>query len=200
MSYYQVPSKRLPGSSSKHKSQLRIFTPPNLMYFFMNTHVPPFDDLEVRRAVNYAISRSWLVRLAGGLAARPRTSCRRATRRTGRTASTGTTCARRTGSCTSRASAGSGSSSGTTTSPTDLPFTEYLVTVLNQLGFRASEKVVTAGSYWTTLGDGKTQAQIGFADWVQDYPHPLDWFAAPRRPARSRRRTTRTTRTSTSAG
>src|SRR5206468_1005762 len=21
-----------------------------------------------------------------------------------------------------------------------------------------------------------TQAQIGFADWFQDYPHPLDWF------------------------
>jgi peptide/nickel transport system substrate-binding protein len=48
--------------------------------------------------------------------------------------------------------------------------------VLNRLGFRASEKVVTASSYWTTIGDRKTGAQIGFADWVQDYPHPLDWF------------------------
>jgi peptide/nickel transport system substrate-binding protein len=36
--------------------------------------------------------------------------------------------------------------------------------------------VVTAGSYWTTIGDEKTRAQIGFANWVQDYPHPLDWF------------------------
>ena len=32
------------------------------------------------------------------------------------------------------------------------------------------------GSYWTTIGNQKTQAQIGFADWFQDYPHPLDWF------------------------
>ena len=68
MSYYQVPSKRLDGIEHKHKSQLRVFTPPNLMYFFMNTRVPPFTSLKVRRAVNYALSRRWLKRLAGGLA------------------------------------------------------------------------------------------------------------------------------------
>ena len=38
------------------------------MYFFMNTRVPPFTSLKVRRAVNYAISRRWLKHLAGGLA------------------------------------------------------------------------------------------------------------------------------------
>ncbi|HEV8105850.1 MAG TPA: hypothetical protein VGP69_19130, partial [Gaiellaceae bacterium] len=46
----------------------------------------------------------------------------------------------------------------------------------NRIGFRAQKKVVTASNYWTTLGDRKTRAQIGFADWFQDYPHPLDWF------------------------
>ena len=58
----------------------------------------------------------------------------------------------------------------------DLPFTQYLVEVLKRLGFRAESKVVTAGSYWTTIGNEKTQAQVGFADFIQDYPHPLDWF------------------------
>jgi len=58
----------------------------------------------------------------------------------------------------------------------DLPFTDYLVSVLKRLGFRSQEKVVTAGSYWTTIGNERTRAQIGFANWVQDYPHPLDWF------------------------
>ena len=60
--------------------------------------------------------------------------------------------------------------------PGDLPFTAYLVSVLNKLGFRAHERIVTASDYWSTLGDRSTTAQIGFADWVQDYPHPLDWF------------------------
>jgi peptide/nickel transport system substrate-binding protein len=26
------------------------------------------------------------------------------------------------------------------------------------------------------VGNRATQAQIGFANWFQDYPHPLDWF------------------------
>ena len=68
MSYYPIPSKRLRGSSRSTRSRLRVFTPPNLMYFFMNTHVAPFTSLKVRQAVNYAISRRWLKRLAGGLA------------------------------------------------------------------------------------------------------------------------------------
>ena len=48
--------------------------------------------------------------------------------------------------------------------------------MLDQIGFHATEKIVTAGSYWATIGNQKTRAQIGFADFVQDYPHPLDWF------------------------
>ena len=58
----------------------------------------------------------------------------------------------------------------------DLPFTEYLVKVLNELGFRARARVLPASDYWSTLSEPATNAQIGFADWFQDYPHPLDWF------------------------
>jgi peptide/nickel transport system substrate-binding protein len=60
--------------------------------------------------------------------------------------------------------------------PGDRPFTDYLMHVLDQIGFHATKKIVTAGSYWATIGNQKTGAQIGFADFVQDYPHPLDWF------------------------
>jgi peptide/nickel transport system substrate-binding protein len=176
MGYYQIPSKRLPQIEEKHGDELRTFMPPNLMYFFMNTRVPPFNSVRVRRAVNYAISRRWLRHLAGGLAHTTenilplpyasfqahslyRHNLRKATRLV-------------------RASGYSGKRVFVWNHDVaaDLPFTEYLVSVLNRIGFRATEKVVTAGSYWTTIGDEKTRAQIGFADFVQDYPHPLDWF------------------------
>ncbi len=176
MGYYQIPSARLPVIERKRKWRLKSFTPPNLMYFFMNTRVPPFDSVKVRRAVNYAISRQWLRRLAGGLAhttenilPRPypsfqahdlyRHDLRKAIRLVHESGYAG----RKVHVWNHDVAA-------------DLPFTEYLVSVLNRIGFRASEKVVTASSYWTTIGDQKTGAQIGFADWVQDYPHPLDWF------------------------
>jgi peptide/nickel transport system substrate-binding protein len=176
MGYYQIPSKRLHGIEKRYKSRVRIFTPPNLMYFFMNTKVPPFTSVKVRRAVNYAISRRWLKRLAGGLAHTTenilpptypsfrahglyRHNLRKAIR-----------LVRESGYRGKRVFVWNHDVAA------DLPFTEYLVSVLNRIGFRASEKVVTAGSYWTTIGEEKTRAQIGLANWVQDYPHPLDWF------------------------
>ena len=176
MSYYQVPRKRLSQIEQTRKWRLKFFTPPNLMYFFMNTRVPPFTSLEVRRAVNYAISRRWLKRLAGGLAHttenilppgypafRAHSLYRHDLRKAKRLV-------RESGYRGKRVIVWNHDV------PADLPFTEYLVTVLKSLGFNATEKVVTAGSYWTTIGNQATRAQIGFADWVQDYPHPLDWF------------------------
>jgi peptide/nickel transport system substrate-binding protein len=176
MSYYQIPSKRLPAIEKRRKWRLKFFTPPNLMYFFMNTRVPPFTSLKVRQAVNYAISRRRLKRLAGGLARTTenilppgyrsfrvhrlyRHDLRKAIRLVRESGYEG----RRVVVWNHDVSA-------------DLPFTDYLVSVLNRIGFRATERIVTAGSYWTTLGNQKTKAQIGFANWVQDFPHPLDWF------------------------
>src|SRR5205823_9905452 len=54
--------------------------------------------------------------------------------------------------------------------------TAYLTDVLNSIGFKAKEKIINSSVYWTTIGNQSTKAQIGFADWFQDYPHPLDWF------------------------
>jgi peptide/nickel transport system substrate-binding protein len=176
MSYYQLASKRLPAIERKHESRLRIFTPPNLMYFFMNTKVPPFTSLKVRQAVNYAISRRRLRNLAGGLARTTenilppgypsfrsqhlyRHNLRKAIR-----------LVRESGYRGKKVFVWNHDVA------VDLPYTKYLVSVLDRIGLRAQEKVVTAGSYWTTIGNEKTRAQIGFADFVQDFPHPLDWF------------------------
>jgi peptide/nickel transport system substrate-binding protein len=146
------------------------------MYFFMNTRVPPFTSLKVRQAVNYAISRRWLRRLAGSLAQptenilppgypsfEPHKLYRHDLRKAKRLV-------RQSGYTGKRVFVWNHDV------PADRPYTDYLRTVLNQIGFHATEKVVPAGSYWTTIGNQKTRAQIGFADFVQDFPHPLDWF------------------------
>jgi peptide/nickel transport system substrate-binding protein len=176
MSYWPIPSKKLPSIEEHYLSRLRVFTPPNLAYFFMNTHRAPFDNLAVRRAVNYAISRKALVRLAGGPA--------RATENIlppGYASYERHDLYRHDLRKAKRLVAASGERGKRVTVwnhdvPGDLPFTKYLVSILNKLGFKAHQRVVTATDYWSTLGKRSTRAQIGFADWVQDYPHPLDWF------------------------
>jgi peptide/nickel transport system substrate-binding protein len=176
MSYYPVPSARLPAIEGKYERRLRTSAPSNLMYFFMNTRVPPFNSLRVRRAVNYAISRRWLKRLAGGLAHTtenilpPADPSFRQHQLYPHDLRLATRLVRESGYQGKRVLVWNHDVA------TDLPYTEYLVSVLNRIGFRAREKVVTASDYWATLGQEKTRAQIGFADWFQDYPHPLNWF------------------------
>jgi peptide/nickel transport system substrate-binding protein len=55
-------------------------------------------------------------------------------------------------------------------------YLDYITSVLNQLGFKATEKVVNSGVYFTTIGDPNTKPQFGFADWNQDFPHPWDFM------------------------
>ena len=64
----QPPADQVATLESKHKDQIKIYTPPNTYYYFMNTRVAPFDNLKVRQAVNYAIDRKQLVGIYGGLA------------------------------------------------------------------------------------------------------------------------------------
>ena len=41
--------------------------------------------------------------------------------------------------------------------------------MLNQIGFKATPKIISDDSYFPTIGNAKTKAQTGFADWIQDF-------------------------------
>lgn len=51
----------------------------------------------------------------------------------------------------------------------------YVVSVLDQLGYRASLRLVGTRAYWNVLGDSRDRVQIGFFGWFQDYPAPSDF-------------------------
>ena len=174
--FHPIPVDRLADVQQKYGDQLKIYTPANTYYFFMNTRTPPFDKLQVRQAVNYAIDRNALVRLFGGLATPtenilPPTypqykkhdlypynlaKAKKLIQEAGATGATVTVWNHDRG--------------------TDPKATAYLTDVLNSIGLKAKEKIINSGVYWSTVGNQATKAQIGFADWFQDYPHPLDWF------------------------
>ena len=174
--FHPIPVDRLASVQQKYGSQLKIYTPANTYYFFMNTREKPFDNVKVRQAINYAIDRNALVRLYGGLATptenvlpptypqykklnlypHDMAKAKALLKGTGATSVPITIW---------------GSNRDTSKKPV-----AYLQDVMTQLGFKAKLKIIDAAVYWTTIGNQKTAAQIGFADWFQDYPHPLDWF------------------------
>jgi YVTN family beta-propeller protein len=49
-----------------NRPQLHVQTLPTTVYLALDTTRPPFDDVRARRAVNYALDRAKVVRLAGG--------------------------------------------------------------------------------------------------------------------------------------
>jgi len=174
--FHQLPSDRLAEVQNKYGAQLKVYTPANTYYYFMNTRLAPFDKLDVRKAVNFAIDRQAIVRIFGGLAT-PTENVLPPTYPQYKKISMYPHDVAKARQLIQKAGV-SGAAVTVWTSNRDQPqkVGEYLADVLNDIGLKAKVKTIDGSIYWTTIGDQKTKAQIGFADWFQDYPHPLDWF------------------------
>ena len=56
----------MPAVSKRGRVQSANEPFPKLVYAFLNTRVPPFGSVDVRRALNLAVDRRVIARLAGG--------------------------------------------------------------------------------------------------------------------------------------
>jgi peptide/nickel transport system substrate-binding protein len=174
--FHPIPVDRLADVQQKYGDQLKIYTPANTYYFFMNNKLAPFNNLKVRQAVNYGIDRNALVRLYGGLAT-PTENVLPPTYPQYKKHNLYPHDLAKAKQLIQQAGAkGAAVTVWTSNRDTAKKPAAYLQDVLNQMGFKAKLKVIDASIYWTTVGNQATKAQIGFADWFQDYPHPLDWF------------------------
>ncbi len=171
-----IPTDRLQTVKSKYSNQLRLYVPANTYYFAMNTRTPPFDKLQVRQAVNYAIDRNALVQLFGGLG-KPTQNILPPTYPQYKKITTYTHDLAKAKQLV-KASGDAGMKVtvwGLNESPSSKAVA-YLADVLNKIGFKTSQKLLAHDVYFTTIGNQATKAQIMYTDWYQDYPHPLDWF------------------------
>jgi peptide/nickel transport system substrate-binding protein len=176
----------LPQVKAKYSDRFRMDpNPPNTYWFFLNETVKPFDSLEARQAVNYAIDSRALQRIFGG---RLEPTCNFLPPAY---ASTGY---KKIDPCPYGDPAGppdiakakqlvkaSGTAGQTVTvwanNKDPRPaIAEYLRDVMTQIGYKAKTKILDQQVYFATIGDKKTKAQAGFTDWFQDFPHPADFF------------------------
>jgi peptide/nickel transport system substrate-binding protein len=171
-----IPTDRLNEVQTKYKDQLRLYTPANTYYYAMNTRVPPFNKLAARQAINYAIDRSAMVRLFGGLGVTTQNflpptypEYKKINYYTHDLAKA-KQLVQQSGTAGMKVTVW-----GLNEAPSQ-PTTEYVADVLNKIGWKASPKLLAHDVYFTTIGNQATKAQIMYTDWYQDYPHPLDWF------------------------
>jgi peptide/nickel transport system substrate-binding protein len=54
---------------------------------------------------------------------------------------------------------------------------EYYDSLLKELGFNTTLKIINKDNYFTVIGNQSTpNLDTGWADWFEDYPHPNDFF------------------------
>jgi peptide/nickel transport system substrate-binding protein len=177
-----VPPALLPQIRSQASDRFEPVTIPSTFYFFMNVRIPPFNNELARQAVNTAIDRPALQRLASGfltpgcfflpegIPGHPD------------------------GECPYGPADGHGDiekakqmvqQSGTAGQDITVwgeqraprtQYVEYYADLLNKIGYHATPKLISDTTYFPTIGNAKTAPQTGFADWIQDFPNPVDFY------------------------
>jgi peptide/nickel transport system substrate-binding protein len=158
-------------------SQFRVESTESTYFFWMNTKEAPFDDPQVRQAVNYALNSEALERIyAGQLAAGQQVlppgmpgyeeldlypyDLAKAKELVGE--------------------ADPADKQITVWTDTESPNNEageYLDDVLDEIGFDTTLKIINADNYFAVIGNESTpDLDIGWASWFQDYPHPNTFF------------------------
>ena len=185
-------TRELPQLARRYTTQLHSNPNAATFAFVMNTRVAPFDRLDVRRALNFAIDRKRILALAGGsFEAQPTCQILPPTLAgyqpycpyTLRANASGTWIAPDLARA-ERLVRASGTRNARVTvlvpppGPT-FPTTKigrYVVSTLRLLGFRASLRVLPSPTFERELGDSRAQPQIGWFTWYQDYPAPSNFF------------------------
>ena len=174
--FHPIPVDRLGEVQNQYADQLKLYTPANTYYFFMNTRQKPFDKLEVRQAVNYAVDRNAVVRLYGGLAVETENVLPPTYPQYKKISMYAHDLEKAKQLVQQSGYAGMNVTVYASSRETSQKQGEYGTDVLNQMGFKAKLKVLDPSVYFTTIGNQRTKAQFGVANWFQDYPHPLNWF------------------------
>ncbi len=172
---------RLAEVRSRYSDRYREFTTASTYFFFMRPDLPPFDERDVREAVNLAIDQRAIERLFGGLmdptcnvippsvpGYEPLDPCPYGDPEGEPDLDGARELVERVGA------EGAEVTVWGNNEPEPRRVTEYLTDVLNQIGLDAESRIIGTSVYFQTVGAERTDAQIGFANYFLDFPHPAN--------------------------
>jgi peptide/nickel transport system substrate-binding protein len=178
-----IPGSLLPQISAKASDRFTKRSDLNSTYYvFMNTKAKPFSSQLAREAVVTGLNQDAMNRLGSGtllpgcyflpphMVGHPTgTPCPYGTPGTGDLAKAKQL-------VTQSGMAGTPITVWSETRSPRQQWMTYYTQFLNQIGFKATQKVIADANYFSTIGNLKLNPQTGFADWNQDFPNPIDFY------------------------
>jgi peptide/nickel transport system substrate-binding protein len=169
---------------AKREASDRYSTNPvaQVSYFFLDSAAPPFENLLARQAVITALNRPAYARLASGylspgcyllpprIVGHPSAPCPY-----GQPEGNGNVAKARQLVQRSGTAGQSVTVWGPSNSP-DKEFVDNFAQTLDAIGYKATERVISPETYYPTVANPKTKAQAGFAEFVEDFPNPIDFY------------------------
>lgn len=158
-------------------TQFRVEHPMNIYFFWMNTSRPPFDDLKVRQAVNYAVDTEALERIySGALAAAHQVLPEGMPGREAFDLYPHDMAKAKALLKEANPSDREVTVWVDNESPNDAAGA-YYAGVLEKLGFKVNLKTINADVYFQLISNPSTSnLDTGWANWFAEYPHPNDYF------------------------
>ena len=176
-----IPPALLPQINNQAADRFSKQTIPSTFYSFLNVKIPPFNNQLAREAVNVGVDRRAFQRLSSGFLApgcyflpdgipgHPTAPCKYGTLGAPDIAKA-RALLKQSGQLGAKVTVW-----GETREPRK-EYMDYYTSALNKIGFKASEKIIADATYFPTIGNAKTAPQTGFADWIQDFPNPSDFY------------------------
>jgi peptide/nickel transport system substrate-binding protein len=178
-------SESLPGHTyaslrRRFPSRLRLEPTLSTEYFWLNTSKAPFNDVRVRRAVNYAVDRAVFSRLSGGQLSpteqilppglpgyRKSALYPHSMAKARRLIAAADPSVRKITIWTY----------GESGEPTDVEYAAYLAAVLDQLGFTVHLRALGTERYFSLIEDPRQpNVDAGPSGYYANYPDPDDFF------------------------
>ena len=173
-----IPADRYAEVKSKYEgTQFRIEPTNSTYYFWMNVTKPPFDDLKVRQAVNYAVSGAALERIYSGQLKADQQILPPGMPGYKQLNLYPYNQAKAKKMIDEAHPSDRQITVWTDTESPNKEAGEYYEDVLKKIGFDATLKIINADDYFTVIGNQSTpDLDTGWSNWFQDYPHPNDFF------------------------
>jgi peptide/nickel transport system substrate-binding protein len=173
-----VPPDSYPQVKEKYEgTQFRIEPTISTYYFWMNTTEPPFNDLKVRQAVNYAIDSAALERIYAGQIVGTQQILPPGMPGYKKLQPYPHDLAKAKAMIEEAHPSDMNITVWTDSESENKEAGEYYDGVLRELGFSTTLKVINPDNYFTVIGNRSTpNLDTGWSDWFEDYPHPNDFF------------------------